>query len=107
MVVALKFFKSPVGEVLLDFSRYEALMKSLGLLGQQLRNSFRRLFPFGTVEIETDWAPNLSMVMSTNNGSTEASSDSNRLLLVYLIVSHALLLASLLALLGWIVVRKL
>lgn len=107
-VAAVAFFTSPLGQILLDFSRYDALIKSLTLLRTQISSVIGRLFGGfqAPLRMHSTWQPSMKLnaAMHAPSAPTEPQRpDISRILIAYLIFSHA----SLLAVLLWLVVKHL
>jgi hypothetical protein len=107
VAVGVEFFKGDVGQILLDVSRYEALVKSLSLFASQITGVLRAILPLrpGRSSVDVSWqlAPSVVKSMSGGVNSAPLPLDANRLLLFYLVGSHALLMI----LVIWLVVRHL
>jgi len=106
--VTLLIVLGAVGTFFMGFSRYESFIKSVNLLVQQLKDLVSRLFgdaPFGgpqiPVSVSGAWQPGPSIEAANDAFAQPSGADLNRLLLAYLIGSHAVLLGVLL----WLVVR--
>jgi hypothetical protein len=104
-------------QLLNGFSRYDALLKSIEKLTEQIKTIVRRLFlddipnhvtsTLLGAQIEPDteatWTPGETVIAATQRYSEQRTAvpDLNRILLYYLIASHA----GLLAVVIWLVVR--
>ena len=107
-IAAAAFFKTPAGELLLDFTRYEALIKSASLLMSQLSSLFQRFFRgfarAGNVQVNGSWQPSAAVLTHRAPQLQRGEGVSaDRFLLVYVVSSHAILLIVLL----WLVIHKL
>jgi hypothetical protein len=62
-LAALAFFNSPLGQTLLDFSRYEAFVKSINLLKTQITSLIGKAFSGynGPLRVNSSWQPSMKM----------------------------------------------
>ena len=105
-----------VGRILSGFSRYDAIVKSFERARDEIKNIVRRFFSeqpnrvtarlSGTdldPDVQAVWTPGESLIAAAERFSARnnPSIDVNRILLIYLIASHSVLIAVLI----WIVVR--
>ncbi len=108
--VTLLIAISAAGAFFMGFSRYESFIKSMNLLVQQLKDIMRRIFGRNRfsdepnpVEVSGSWEPNESMAAANKVFTETSDADPNRLLQIYLIMSHAALLGVML----WLIIRHL
>lgn len=95
-----------IGTAYYVVSRYKNFIESVQLLISQLKSLFERFFrPRVPVPIYVngDWLPGPGLVTAGQIYAPYGSGDPNGILLIYLILSHA----ALLALFIWMVLRKL
>jgi hypothetical protein len=103
------FVIGTLGTVYMGFSRYESFVKNANLLGSQvcgfLRRYFRRNSRFRESEVTATgaWRPGPAMITAEQLLRVSSGIDSCKVILGYLIFSHACLLAVLI----WIVVKHL
>jgi hypothetical protein len=99
-----------VGTFYMGFSRYESFIKSVNLLVSQLKSVFRRFFervnpgpPDIDIAVTGSWQPSATVLNARASFNLSSGLDYGIVLLVYLLVSHAVILAALL----WLLVRHL
>jgi hypothetical protein len=93
----------------MSFSRYESFVKSANLLTVQLKGIVQRIFGQngnapGNLDVQGTWVP-LSPITDAHTvlSPTPKGWDNCRLLLLYILVSHALLLS----LVAWLLITRL
>jgi len=98
------------GAFYMGFSRYENFIKSVNLLVSQLKAAFRRFFelvnpgpPDIDLSVTGSWEPSANVLNARASLNSSSGFDYGLMLLVYLILSHAALLAGFL----WLVIRHL
>lgn len=99
-----------VGTFYMGFSRYESFIKSVNLLVSQLKSAFQRFFeraspgpPDIDISVTGSWQPSATVLNARASFNSSSGFDYGIVLLVYLLLSHAVLLATLL----WLLVRHL
>ena len=99
-----------VGTLFMGFSRYESFVKSVNLLVSQLKGVLQRFFdqaPGGVtrtpVSVTGSWQLGPVVIAANQVLSSSSGIDSCRIVLAYLLVSHAVLLGVLI----WLVIRHL
>jgi hypothetical protein len=108
--LTLLIFIGAVGTFFMGFSRYESFVKSVNLLVEQLKDFMKRFFgrsvgggAVAPVSVSGSWEPGSSLAAANSVFAESSGPDANRILLGYLIFSHAALLGVLL----WLVIRHL
>lgn len=100
-----------VGTIYMGFSRYESFIKSVNLLISQLKGLLQRFFTAGAagapaprpVSVTGSWEPAAVVTAANHVLNSSAGIDSDQIVLGYLLLSHAALIAVLL----WLVIRHL
>jgi hypothetical protein len=108
--VAILVVVGAVGTFYMGFSRYESFIKSVNLLVSQLKGVFRRFFervnpgpPDIDLSVTGSWQPSATVLNAREKLESSASFDYGIALLVYLLLSHAALLGTLV----WLLIRHL
>lgn len=99
-----------VGTFYMGFSRYESFIKSVNLLVSQLKAVFRRFFerinpgpPDIDLSVTGNWQPSTSVLNAREKLESSSGFDYGLALLIYLLLSHAALLGTLV----WLLIRHL
>lgn len=92
--------------IYMGFSRYKNFVESVGLLTSQIGGLVRRIFGQTPIDdnalnIRAIWSPGPSIVMAGQTLSANGGFDCNKIILFYLISSHAALLGAFI----WLVLR--
>jgi hypothetical protein len=95
-----------VGAIYMGLSRYKSLVESVNLLTSQLTGVVRRILePFQMDDenliIRSNWTPGPAIMTASQSLASQNRLDSCSFLLMYLVLSHA----ALLALFFWLVIR--
>lgn len=108
--VAILVVIGAAGTFYMGFSRYESFIKSVNLLVSQLKAVFRRFFervnpgpPDIDLSVTGSWQPSTTVLNARERLESSSSFDYGIALLIYLLLSHATLLGTLV----WLLIRHL